>query len=1018
MPLPIFMQKGLTALLQVVKFTDPAALNQAATTLEQHFTLSTSEIAAAYQISYESALKAIIAGLGEASLLNAKVIKEFAEQVNSNYLPAFAAKLNLQGAALSAFCTETIKQCQTLSGSKDLLFSGDKGTLNQQELAALISDNEALSITELVLTELSHQQPLDESLRAFLRYNDLLGSAILFFLEEELRKNKRFQATLSALQTQGLRQDNREIKDLLKQVMNQADLSPQIKPRDEFSHHNSESHRLIENALTKLKQLPANNPQYCQLKINCASVLSSVGALAEAEKSLIEASEIAKTDADRGLAAFNLFQIRLRNGDFDKALTDLQMAIQIDLHRYALHDIDKYPIERILGAGGMGVVFLCRHQLQKQLQVVKCFWESRQGRAKKVFEEAFTMSDIAGEFVPKPIDYGYVDPIKQERAFFVTEYIDGAMDGETWLAQEKPLNLTEGLQVGLQIARSLQVAHEKSILHLDLKPANILLKRSQTGIVVKIIDFGLAKVATSLRQEAVKQQSSQKQLSVLGKNIFGTLDYACPEQQGIEEYGQPSVQCDVFAFGKTLYRLLSGKHPRHNLRQRDLPNVPALYELLEDCVEEEPQNRPKSAQELIERLNEIENSLEITPQIEDEKLKNATNDIQKQLQAMLEQKKQAEREAEAEKKRQEQLQAQLNKEDKQAWELACKVHSIEAYQVYLNGNTVKLFANEAKNRIDKQAWKLAYKVHSIEAYQVYLKANTRQEFANEAKKRIDQKTWESAKKVDSIEAYQVYLNGNTLKQFANEAKKKLQILKAAKNIKQLSALNLLDYLRLLWWGLITPAKVIAYENKFEYNTSIFICLFVIFTQLPLLTLGLALGLEWIFNPEDTLLQGIYLWVSIVIAGLISIGLISGLYNLHGDRDLLPLLISHIVVMVIVVMVIGMDVWNFYYTDILKYSYVWVADPISNMAGTVVGVIAGLIAAAVVVILTFIFLMIIFLVLMSLLIGVAEVSNIPINNITSSCLLAKLFSILIFLLLIAYNIFLVYYCFFDGWKLFV
>lgn len=67
MPLPIFMQKGLTALLQVVKFTDPAALNQAATTLEQHFTLSTSEIAAAYQISYESALKAIIAGLGEAA---------------------------------------------------------------------------------------------------------------------------------------------------------------------------------------------------------------------------------------------------------------------------------------------------------------------------------------------------------------------------------------------------------------------------------------------------------------------------------------------------------------------------------------------------------------------------------------------------------------------------------------------------------------------------------------------------------------------------------------------------------------------------------------------------------------------------------------------------------------------------------------------------------------------------------------------------------------------------------------
>jgi serine/threonine protein kinase len=934
MSLPIFMQKGLTVLLQVVKLKDPRLLHKAADTLEQHFKLSSHEIAAAYQSSYKSALKAIITGLGKNSLTNSKIIDEFAEQVESNYLPSFAAKYDLKAESLSVFCTETIKQCQTLSDSKTLVFSGDNEILNKQELAALISDNETLSITELVLKELS----LNESLRNFLCYNDLLGSAILFFLEEEFRKNERFQATLSALQAQDLRQDVGEIKDLLKQVMNQADLSPQIKPRDEFSHHNSESRRLIQDALTKLKQLPANNPQYSQLKIMSASVLSSVGALAEAEKSLIEASEIAKTDADRGLAAFNLFQIRLRNGDFDTALSDLKTAIQID-HRYKLHDVDKYPIERILGAGGMGVVFLCRHQLQKQLQVVKCFWESRQGSAKKVFEEAFTMSDIAGEFVPKPIDYGYVDPIKQERAFFVTEYIDDAIDGETWLAQEKPLNLSEGLQVGLQIARALQVAHDKAILHLDLKPANILLKRTQTGIAVKIIDFGLAKVATSLRQEAVKQQSSQRQLSVLGKNIFGTLDYACPEQQGIEEYGQPSVQCDVFAFGKTLYRLLSGKHPRHNLRQRDLPNVPALYELLEDCVEEVPQDRPKSALELIERLKDIEKYLA------------ATNNTKNKLQAMLEQKEQAERKqrelAEAERKRQ----PELKKEDKQDWELAYKL--------------------------------------------------------------------------DTIEAYQVYLSGKTVKQFANDAKKRIQILKAAKNIKQLSASNLLDYLRFLWWGLITPAKVIAYKEKFKSitNTPIFIWLFVIFTYLPLLILALALGLEWIFNPEDTLLQGIYLWVSIVIAGLISIGLFDGLYKMLYDDNpflLVWFLLPHIVVMVVV---IGMDVWNFYYTDILKYSYVWVADPISNMAGTVVGVIAGLITAAVVVILTsFIFLIIIaFFILYVpgfLIFCVAYVSNIPIKNITSSCALAKLFSILLFLLLIAYNLFLVYYCFFDGWKLFV
>ena len=79
-----------------------------------------------------------------------------------------------------------------------------------------------------------------------------------------------------------------------------------------------------------------------------------------------------------------------------------------------------------------------------------------------------------------------------------------------------------------------------------------------------------------------------------------------------------------------------------------MPN--ALYKLLEDCVEEEPKNRPNSAQELIERLNKIENSLEITPQIKDENAKKPINDTQQQLQAMLEQKEQAKRKAEAERK--------------------------------------------------------------------------------------------------------------------------------------------------------------------------------------------------------------------------------------------------------------------------------------------------------------------------------------------------------------------------------
>jgi len=402
------MQKGLSALLKVVKLTDPASISQAVTTLEQHLTLSTYEIAEAYQQSYESALKAMIAGLGDSSILDSKVKQEFAAQIFPDYLQPFAVHNGLQSDTLSAFCTNTIATCQTLITHKASLFQGDKTTLTQKELAALITDNSALSITSLVLAQVRPHHPLDDQLLAFFQYNDLLGSAILFFLEEELRQNERFRATLAALERQGLWQDVREIKALLNQVMSRNDLSAQIKPRDEFTQHNSESLQLIRAAFAKLKQVPANHLQYSQLAIIGASVLSSTGALAEAEQSLIEAMEIAKNDADRALAAFNLFQVRLRNGDLVSALRDLQAAIAINPSRYALHEIDKYPIERILGAGGMGVVFLCRHKLRKQRVVVKCFWEPRKGAAEKVFKEAFLMREIAGEFVPTPLDYGYV----------------------------------------------------------------------------------------------------------------------------------------------------------------------------------------------------------------------------------------------------------------------------------------------------------------------------------------------------------------------------------------------------------------------------------------------------------------------------------------------------------------------------------------------------------------------------------------------------------------------------------
>ncbi|MDM8563466.1 SUMF1/EgtB/PvdO family nonheme iron enzyme, partial [Candidatus Marithioploca araucensis] len=197
--------------------------------------------------------------------------------------------------------------------------------------------------------------------------------------------------------------------------------------------------------------------------------------------------------------------------------------------------------------------------------------------------------------------------------YFVTEYIEDTLDGEDWLKKHGQLDVPTGIAVGLQIAKGLQAAHNKGIYHLDLKPANLLFKSTDTGLMVKIIYFGLSGVATSLRDEVSPSNSGGK--TVLEQTIVaGTHDYGAPEQLGDNKYGTLSAKSDLFAFGATLYHLMTAKSPRH-LNPRYLKEAPPeLFELLCDCKEENPELRPSIA-DVIARLEGllVEEKEEIKP---------------------------------------------------------------------------------------------------------------------------------------------------------------------------------------------------------------------------------------------------------------------------------------------------------------------------------------------------------------------------------------------------------------------
>jgi eukaryotic-like serine/threonine-protein kinase len=188
--------------------------------------------------------------------------------------------------------------------------------------------------------------------------------------------------------------------------------------------------------------------------------------------------------------------------------------------------------------------------------------------------------------------------------YLVMEYVEGA-------PLKGPLPLDQALKYAAEICDALDAAHKKNITHRDLKPANILVTKS----AVKLLDFGLAKLGTSLNAD-----EGTMTLALTGKGeILGTFQYMSPEQINGQEAGP---QSDIFSFGLVLYEMLTGKRAFDGstpasviaaILERPAPSVadvapPALDRVLERCLEKDPEQRWQSARDLKAELEWIGNA--------------------------------------------------------------------------------------------------------------------------------------------------------------------------------------------------------------------------------------------------------------------------------------------------------------------------------------------------------------------------------------------------------------------------
>ena len=203
--------------------------------------------------------------------------------------------------------------------------------------------------------------------------------------------------------------------------------------------------------------------------------------------------------------------------------------------------IGKYEVIDQIGRGGMGTIFRARDPILERsvaLKVISDFEVTPELRS-RFFREAQACARITHPNIVIVHDMGEDDG----RLFIVMELLDGEELGQV-IARHERLSLPEKLDIVRQLCDGLHFAHQKGVVHRDVKPANILLLR--TGRV-KILDFGIAQLAGA---------ATQRDLTRAGM-IMGTIRYMAPEQVR----GHADRRSDIFSVAAVSYELFSGRPP-------------------------------------------------------------------------------------------------------------------------------------------------------------------------------------------------------------------------------------------------------------------------------------------------------------------------------------------------------------------------------------------------------------------------------------------------------------------------
>jgi len=285
--------------------------------------------------------------------------------------------------------------------------------------------------------------------------------------------------------------------------------------------------------------------------------------------------------------------------------------------------VGRYRILQALGRGQAGTVYRANQVDLDRVVAVKIITGPSEEQARRFLQEARVIAGLHHAHVVHLFEVGRT-PVGD--LFMAMELLDGiALDRV--LAAEAPLAQRRAVQVAAQVADGLAAAHAQGIVHRDLKPANLFLVHAGTTPVVKILDFGLAKLTDSRESgaaRAVDFQADEDDSSITAAGaLVGSPWYMSPEQCRDAEVDPRS---DLYALGAVLYEMLTGAPPfvaptivrilQMHLNDRAEPPLarnallhPELSALVLQMLEKDPARRPPGAEAVGLALRRLERAL-------------------------------------------------------------------------------------------------------------------------------------------------------------------------------------------------------------------------------------------------------------------------------------------------------------------------------------------------------------------------------------------------------------------------